>query len=59
LQARGNYRNGSGNGNFQGCVQGRGQQFAGNQGCGARGNRGGGGQGFGRGNQQNKGCFRN
>lgn len=59
LQARGNYGNGRGNGNFQGRGQGCGQQFAGNQGCGARTNRGGGGQGYGRGNRQNQGCIRN
>jgi len=59
LQARGNYGNGRGNGNFQGRGQGRGQQFAGNQRCGARANRGGGGQGYGLGNRQNQGCFRN
>jgi hypothetical protein len=59
LQARGNYGNGRGNANFQGRGQGRGQQFAGNQGCGAHTNRGGGRQGYGRGNRQNQGCFRN
>ena len=59
LQARGNYENGRGNGNFQGRGQGRGQQLAGNQGCEARTNRGGGGQGYRRGNRQNQGCFRN
>ncbi|HSO85446.1 MAG TPA: hypothetical protein VLQ91_02765 [Draconibacterium sp.] len=59
LQARGNYGNGRGNGNFQGRGQGRCQQFAGTQCCVARGYRGGGGQGYGRGNRQNQGCFRN
>jgi hypothetical protein len=59
LQSRGNYGNGRGNANFQGRGQGRGQQFAGNQGCGARTSRGGSGQGYGRGNRQNQGCFRN
>jgi len=59
LQARENYGNGRGNANFQGRRQGRGQQFAGNQGCGTRGKNGAGAQGYGRGNQQNKGCFRN
>jgi len=59
LQSNVNYGKRCGNGNFQGRGQGRGQQFAGNQGCGARGNRGGGGQGYGRGNRQNQGCFRN
>jgi hypothetical protein len=59
LQARGNYRNGSGNGTLQGRGQGRGQQFARNHGCGASGNRGGSGQGYERGNRQNQGCFRN
>jgi hypothetical protein len=57
LQARGNYGNGRGNANFQGRGQGRGQQFAGNQGCGARANRGGGRQGYGRGNRQNQWMF--
>lgn len=59
LQARGNYGYGCGNGNFQGRGQGCGQQFAGNQGCGVRTNRGGSGQGYGRGNRQNQGCIRN
>jgi hypothetical protein len=59
LQARGNYGNGRGNANFQGRGQGRGQQFTGNQGCGGRVNRGSGGQGYGWGNRQNQGCFRN
>jgi len=59
LQARGNYGNGRGNANFQGRGQGRGLQFAGNQGCGGRVNRGSSGQGYGRGNRQNQGCFRN
>ena len=58
LQARGNCGNGRGNGNFQGRGQGRGQQFAGNQGCRARGNRGG-GQGYCRGNRQSQRCVRN
>jgi hypothetical protein len=57
LQVRGNYGNGRGNGNYQG--RGHGQQFAGNQGCGAHTNRGGGRQGYRRGNRQNQGCFRN
>jgi len=59
LQPNRNYGNGRGNANFQGRGQGSGQQFAGNQGCGARGNRGAGAQGYGRGNRQNQGCFRN
>ena len=59
LQARGNYGNGRGNGNFQGRGQGWGQQFTRNQGCGARGNRGSGGPGYGRGNRQNRGCYSN
>ena len=59
MQPNRNYGNGRGNANFQGNRQGRGQQFAVNQGCGVRGNRGGGGQGYGRGNHQNQGYYRN
>jgi hypothetical protein len=59
LQARANFRNGRVNANFQGRGQGRGQQFAGNQGCRARSNRGGGGPGYGRGIRQNRGCYSN
>lgn len=58
LQSRGNYGNGRGQGNFQGRGQGKGNcQFAGNYGN--RCKRGGGGQGYGRGNRQNQGFFRN
>ena len=58
LQARGNYGNGRGQGNFQGCGRGKGNcQFAGNYEN--RANRNGGGQGYGRGNRRNQGCFRN
>jgi Spy/CpxP family protein refolding chaperone len=58
LLTRGNYGNGCGNRNFQCRGQGRSQQFAGNPGCGYRGNRGFGGQGYGHGNRNNQGCFR-
>lgn len=58
LQVRGNNGNGRGNGNFQGRGKGKGNcPFTGNYSN--RCNRGGGGQGYGRGNRQNLGCFRN
>lgn len=58
LQQRGNYGNGSGQGNFQSCGQGkRNCQFAGNYGN--RSNRNGSGPGYGNGNRCNKNCYRN
>lgn len=58
LQQRGNFGNGSGQGNFQSCGQGkRNCQFAGNYRN--RSNRNGSGPGYGNGNCRNKNCYRN